>query len=70
MIDIYRTIGHRILIKRKEQKISQEYLAEIVGLHRNYIGLIERGQRRVTIENLYKIAKELNITLEEIFKGF
>lgn len=54
----------------KKINFSQEKLAEYVGLHRNYIGYIERAEKHVTIENLQKIAKALDIKLEEIFKGF
>lgn len=70
MNNIFITIGLRIAKRRRELNYSQEYLAEMVGLHRTYIGFIERAEKHVSIENLQKIACKLNITLEEIFKGY
>lgn len=70
MNNIFITIGLRIAKRRRELNYSQEYLAEIAGLHRTHIGFIERGEKRVSIENLQKIACKLNITLEELFKDF
>lgn len=40
---------------------SQEYLAELAGLHRTYISAIERERRNISIENIEKIAEALNI---------
>lgn len=47
---------------RKELGISQESLASICGLHRTYIGAIERGERNVCIKNIEKIAIGLNVS--------
>lgn len=47
--------------KRKELNLSQEELADICGLHRTYISLIERKKRNVTIKNIEIIAKGLSI---------
>lgn len=69
MNNIFIIIGLRIAERRRELNYSQERLAEIVGLHRNYIGLIERAEKHVTIENLQRITKILNLSLEELFKG-
>jgi len=46
---------------RKQLKISQERLAELSGLSTNYIGDIERTNRKVTIDTIEKVAKGLNI---------
>ncbi len=69
MNSIFRVIGLRIAKRRKELKYSQEYLAELTGVHRNFIGYVERAEKRISIERLYKIAKALNIPLEKIFQG-
>lgn len=69
MNNIFVIIGLRIAERRRKLNYSQEQLAEKVKLHRNYIGLIERAEKHVTIENLQRIAKNLNLSLEELFKG-
>lgn len=69
MQKLYVIIGKRIANERKSKHLSQEYLAEITNLHRNYIGLIERGEKRATLDNLYKITKALNQNLEWLFRG-
>lgn len=51
---------------RAERKLSQESLAELVGIHRNYLGGIERGERNVGLDNLEKIAAALDISLTEL----
>lgn len=51
-----------------EQLISQEYLAELCDLHRNYIGQIERGEVNISIITLESIAKALNVSLLELIQ--
>jgi len=70
MQELYIIIGKRIAEARQKNKFSQEYLAEITNLHRNYIGHIERGERHASINTMYKITKALNVSLEWLFKGF
>jgi transcriptional regulator with XRE-family HTH domain len=55
---------------RSELGLSQEGLAERAGLHRNYIGGIERGERNVAILNVVKLATALNVSLAELFAPF
>ncbi len=66
---IYNKIRKRIVAKRKDLKLSQEKLAELVDLHYNYVGKIERGEKRPTLITLYKIAKALDMKLEDLFRG-
>jgi transcriptional regulator with XRE-family HTH domain len=54
--------GKRVRELRLERKLSQESLAELADLHRNYIGGIERGERNVGLLNVVAIAKALNVT--------
>lgn len=58
--------GQTLQKVRKSKKISQEELAEILSMHRTYIGFIERGERNPTIRTLYKIAKALKVKSSEL----
>lgn len=62
-------IGERIRQLRTALSLSQEELAEKSGLHRNYIGGIERGERNVALLNIVEIARALNVTPSELLKG-
>ena len=59
--------GRKVQMRRKELKLSQEQLAEEAGLHRTYIGMIERAEKNVTLVNIEKIAKALKISIPELF---
>lgn len=47
--------------KRLELKLSQEELAEGAGVHRTYVGMLERGEKNVTIYNIERIALALGV---------
>ncbi|MDD5428490.1 MAG: helix-turn-helix transcriptional regulator [Candidatus Omnitrophica bacterium] len=54
---------------RKKKSLSQEDLAFESGLHRAYIGQIERGEKNIGLINLEKIAKALKISVNDLIKG-
>ncbi len=54
-------LGHNLRAIRTRQGLSQESLAQLCGLHRTYIGAVERGQRNVTLQTLEKIASALSV---------
>lgn len=58
--------GQNVQRIRKEQNISQEKLAEYAGLHRTYIGMIERAEKNITLCNIEKIAKALNVKISAL----
>ncbi len=60
--------GNNVQKYRKEMHLSQEKLAEFAGLHRTYIGMIERAEKNITIVNMEKIAKALNVQLADLVK--
>jgi DNA-binding XRE family transcriptional regulator len=53
--------GRRVRELRIERKLSQEKLAEVAELHRNYVGGIERGEPNVSLLNIVKLAHGLNV---------
>jgi transcriptional regulator with XRE-family HTH domain len=66
-MDIKSKIGLRIKELRSNKKISQEKLAELADLDRTYINSVENGRRNISIENVEKITKALDVTLQEFF---
>ena len=60
-------LGLKIRVERKKQKMSQEKLAELANLNRNFIGMIERGETNVTVKNLENLANALNLPIQELF---
>ena len=60
-------LGIKIRIERQKQKLSQERLAELASINRNFIGMIERGETNVTVRNLENIANALNLPIQELF---
>ena len=65
--DIIKPIGQRIRNRRTQSGLTQEKLAELAGLHPTYIGQIERGEKNITLENIYKISIALKISLSQLF---
>jgi len=66
MPNILKTIAVNIRKERIKHGLTQEMLAEKAGLHPNYIGLIERQQRNISILALEKIAVALNLKVKEL----
>ena len=63
---IYKLLGEAIRVARKKAGLSQEELAEKVNLTRNYIGTIERAERKITLETLARIAKALKCRVRDL----
>ncbi len=64
---INKQVGQRIQKIRKSQKISQEELGFRVGVHRNHIGRIERGETNPPLPLIEKIARELKTPVSKLF---
>lgn len=60
--------GKKIRKERLKQNLSQEDLAEKANLHRTYIGMIERGEKNITLINIEKISNALGISIAELFQ--
>ncbi len=69
MGQLQRQVGLRIRQLREKKGLSQEALAGICKLHRTYVGLIERGQRNLSLTVVEQIAQGLAIPASEIFQG-
>ncbi len=65
----YVLLGERIKFWRQQRNLTQEQLAEKVGVTPGFISLIEIGKRRVSLESLLSICAELEITLNELLVG-
>jgi transcriptional regulator with XRE-family HTH domain len=61
--------GARVRNLRRRRALSQEGLAENVGLHRTYIGSVERGERNISLVNILRIADELDADAGELIAG-
>ncbi|MEN3190478.1 MAG: helix-turn-helix transcriptional regulator [Atribacterota bacterium] len=60
--------GNMVRKERLKRNLSQEDLAARAGVHRTYIGMIERAEKNITLNNIEKIASALKIKIYELFK--
>ena len=58
--------GKRIREERIERGISQERLGELAKVHRTYVGMIERGEKNITLTNIEKFARALNMEIKNL----
>ena len=63
-----KSFSNNVRKYRIEQNLSQEELADKAGLHRTYIGSVERGERNITIDAMEKICLALEMSIIELFK--
>ncbi|MBR1969655.1 MAG: helix-turn-helix transcriptional regulator [Clostridia bacterium] len=66
---IKEDFGRKVQELRKAGGLSQEKFALLIDMDRTYFASVESGKRNISIENIYKIANGLNISLEELFRG-
>lgn len=65
-VDGRRLLAANIRALRRERGLSQEALAELAGIHRTYLGSVERGERNVAIENICRIAWALGVSVRDL----
>lgn len=68
-IDVKKVFGAAVRVWRNQLGISQEELAERADLHRTYVSDVERGSRNVSLENIERLARALEISVPALFPG-
>ena len=66
MSETLTRFGQQLRQVRKEKGISQEKLAELAGLHRTYVSLVERGACNISLLNVERLAKALDVEMAEL----
>jgi transcriptional regulator with XRE-family HTH domain len=64
--DLQRTFGRNLRAHRKGFGLSQEEFADALGVHRTYIGGIERGERNLTLKSVERIARQIKVSPLEL----
>ena len=65
---ILKKFGKRVRELRTERNLTQQQLADISGLHKNYIGMVERGERNPSLLNIEVLANSFKIALSDFLK--
>ena len=65
---IIKALGVAVREQRRNLGLSQESLAELAGVHRTYIGMIERGEKNITLSNLVKMANALGLSPSDLLR--
>ncbi len=68
-MNIKESFGNRVRELRNRLGISQEKFALKIDMDRTYFASVESGKRNISIENIYKISKGLEVSMGELFKG-
>jgi transcriptional regulator with XRE-family HTH domain len=69
MDDLQIQLGMRIRRLREKRGFTQESFADACGLHRNFMGAVERGRQNLTLKSLGIIAKGLGTTMSRLLSG-
>lgn len=65
-LEVQRAFGARVREIRLSKDITQEGLALVCGLDRSYLGQVERGERNITLENIHRLARGLEVRPHEL----
>ena len=63
---VLELFGKKVREARLSRDLSQEALAELAGLHRTYISLVERGKRNISLRNVDALARALGVSIHEL----
>lgn len=67
--ELYKNIGNRLLVKRREMHYTQEQMAEVLGVSTGFYGMIERGEKAPSIERLVIIYEKLGTDITYLLTG-
>jgi transcriptional regulator with XRE-family HTH domain len=67
--DAARRFGQQVCNLREQRGLSQEKLAEAAGVHRTFVGRVERGETNVTLFNILRIAKGLGVKASKLIES-
>jgi len=67
--ELQRTFGKNLRSIREQRGLSQEGLADLLGMHRTYIGGLERGERNLTMRSVERIADRLKVPPLDLLRG-
>jgi transcriptional regulator with XRE-family HTH domain len=68
LLSARKTFSQRLRQIRQKKGLSQEELADIAGLHRTYVGSVERNERNISIDNMERLAKALEVDITDLLK--
>ena len=66
--DLQRRVGHHLRAYRQARGLSQEAFADLIGVHRTYMGSLERGERNLSLKSLERLATTLNLDPLDLLK--
>jgi hypothetical protein len=67
--DLQKAVGVYLRRYRLGKRLSQEAFADVVGVHRTYMGGLERGERNLTLKSVERIADTLGVDVLEMLRG-
>jgi len=59
--DLQKTLGRNLRLYREQRGLSQEDFADLVGVHRTYMGGVERGERNLTLRSVERLAAMIDV---------
>ncbi len=66
--ELLSRLAHNIKVERAIKSLTQAQLAELIGVHEKYIGVIEAGKQNITLKTLNRIANSLEIDIVRLFE--
>lgn len=67
--ELQKTVGENLRVYRRLKGLSQEDFAEVLGVHRTYLGGVERGERNLTLQSVEKLAEQIRVSPMELLRS-